>query len=212
MQLERHIEHTNLSAAARVEDIERLCAEAMEHGLAGVCVGPLFVPRCRVILESSDVRLVSVVGFPLGSSSESSKAFEASELAGMGVDEVDMVIPIGLALSGELDEVRRHVRAVRGATPGVVLKVIIETGYFGAESLLPVVTAVLAEGPEFLKTCTGYGPRGASEDDVRALVRCASGRAEVKASGGIKTRAQALRMLEAGATRIGTSRGVALLS
>jgi deoxyribose-phosphate aldolase len=156
--------------------------------------------------------VVSVVGFPLGGSLPAAQADEAERVLALGADEIDMVIPLGLALAGELGEVTRAVEVVRNATRGKVLKAILETGLFGPSELESVARAALAGAPDFLKTSTGFGPRGASVEDVECLVRCSSGQAQVKASGGIRTASQARALLQAGATRLGTSAGVAIVS
>lgn len=210
MDLAGYVEHTLLAADATAERVERLCREATVHGLLGVCVAPVHVALARTAVASSPVRVVTVAGFPLGSSTSVVKAEEARRAVEDGADEVDMVVAIGAAKSGRLDAVLADVREVRAAIPGRVLKVILETGYFDEAELRALALAVLDGGADFLKTCTGFGPRGATVSDVRLLAGIAEGRAGVKASGGIRTRQAALDMIAAGATRIGTSNGVEL--
>jgi deoxyribose-phosphate aldolase len=178
--------------------------------MLGVCVNPLHVPLARSLLARRAL-LVSVVGFPLGAGSERSDCSEAEWLVSAGADEVDLVVPLGLAAAGEWAAVTERVRRVRVASQGAVLKVILETGLFSSEQLQDLASAVLDAGPEFLKTSTGFGPRGASVEDVQLLTRASAGRARVKASGGIRTLTQAVQLLRAGAERLGTSNGVGLI-
>lgn len=221
------VEHTRLKADTTPRDIEQLCNEALEHGFAGVCVNPVYVPQVKRALSGSNVAVVTVVGFPLGASSIAADVAEAEWTVSQGAQEIDMVIPIGLALAGDLAAVTRHVTALRRATQGVVLKVIFECGFFTPEQLRDVCLAAAEAGPDYLKTATGFGPRGATEADVRLLAAVAAQglpqganasavlgspprHMAVKASGGIRNLADATLMLAAGASRLGTSSGVAI--
>jgi deoxyribose-phosphate aldolase len=152
--------------------------------------------------------VVTVAGFPLGTSTSEAKAREAAEAVAAGAREVDMVMAIGLARAGDWAAVEGDVRAVRAAIPGAILKVIVETAYFDAAGIARAAQACVAAGADFVKTSTGYGPRGGTVDDVRTLYEAVAGRARVKASGGIRTAEQAIALVEAGAARIGTSSGV----
>jgi len=211
-RLGRAIEHTLLRASATPADVEQLAREAIEHDFWGVCVNPLHAARARSLLRGSPVRVVCPVGFPLGASVPEVVAREAERALADGADEIDMVIPLGLALGGELDAVTGAVATVRRAVGKQVLKAILETGFFGRSALEAVARAALAGGPDFLKTSTGFGPRGATVEDVELLVRWCSARARVKASGGIRTTREAKALLAAGATRLGTSAGVAIVA
>jgi deoxyribose-phosphate aldolase len=218
------VEHTRLKADTTPADIDQLCREALEHGFAGVCVNPVYVPQVNRALAGSEVAVVTVVGFPLGASSIAADVAEAEWTVSQGAREVDMVIPIGLALSGDYAAVTRHVTALRRATEGVILKVIFECGFFTPEQLRSICLAAAEAGPDYLKTATGFGPRGATEADVHLLAAVAAqskptaasavdGTARkmaVKASGGVRNLADAQRMLAAGASRLGTSSGVAI--
>lgn len=204
------IEHTLLRADATPAAVDRLCDEAVEWGLLGVCVAPLHVARAAARLASGSPRVVTVVGFPLGGAVPQVMADEARRAAADGAAEIDMVIPIGLGVAGDLDAVGAAVAAVRAAIPDRVLKVILETGFFAPEQLRALARVVVAAGPDFLKTSTGYGPRGATVADVELLLQAGAGRAGVKAAGGIRTAAAARALVEAGATRIGTSNGAAI--
>jgi deoxyribose-phosphate aldolase len=210
MHLSRYVEHTLLRADATPADVERHCREAAENALFGVCVSPVFVPLAKRSLAGSAVRLVTVAGFPLGTSASSVKAEEARRAVADGADEVDMVLAIGFARAGRFDAVEEDVRAVRAAIPESTLKVILETGYFSPEDVRRAAVASVRAGADFVKTSTGFGPRGASAEDVALLAEAVKGRALVKASGGIRTAESALEMIRAGAARIGTSNGVAI--
>jgi deoxyribose-phosphate aldolase len=205
----RTIEHTALKAETTPGDVEGLCEEAARYGFHGVCVNPIHVARARQRLQGTSVRVVTVIGFPLGAGSAASDQRECERVIELGAHELDWVIPIGLALSGDIDEVVRRAQAVRDASRGVTLKIIFECGHFEANTLRGLAERVMAVEPEFLKTATGFGPRGASVEDVRTLAAVA-GRAGVKASAGIRSLADVTRMIDAGATRIGTSSGVAI--
>jgi deoxyribose-phosphate aldolase len=210
--LARTIEHTLLRASATPTEVDQLCDEAIEHGFHGVCVNPAHVSRAAGRLAGSAVRVVTVAAFPLGASVAEVAAREAEQAVVDGANEIDLVAPLGLARAGDLSSVTRFVRGVRAAVPRATLKVILETGYFPGAELEEVARAVLEAQPDFLKTCTGFGPRGATLRDVERLARVARGRAEVKAAGGIQTADQARALLAAGASRIGTSRGVAIVA
>lgn len=206
------IEHTLLRSTATPEQIELLCSEALEHGFYGVCVHPIYVALARDVLSGSSVAVVTVVAFPLGCCVPAVAAKEAELGVRDGAHELDLVIPVGLALAGRLDQVRAAVQTVRDAVPNVTLKAILETGCYAPEQLREVCRYVLEARPDFLKTSTGFGPRGASVQDVQLLAECAGGRARIKASGGIRTANAALSLLAAGASRLGTSNSVAIVT
>jgi deoxyribose-phosphate aldolase len=202
------IEHTNLKAEATGADILRLCGEAVEYGFYSVCVGPCYVRLARESLgKGSMVRVTTVAGFPLGLSASKTKAHEAQLALHDGADEVDMVMAIGAAREGLWDIVGDDIASVRTAVPGMVLKVIIETGHFSAEEIARAVKVASDAGADYVKTSTGFGPRGASLEDIRIMREAAGGRAKVKAAGGIRTQEQATAMIDAGADLIGTSSG-----
>ena len=206
------IEHTLLTAAATPGEIAQLCREAAEHGFHGVCVNPILVPLAAGELLGASPCVVSVVAFPLGATVPAVAAAAARQAVADGATEIDMVIPVGLALVGDDAAVTRSVTAVREAIPGQTLKVILETGHFPAERIVALGRLAVAAGADFLKTSTGFGPRGATVEDVRLLVEAAEGRAGVKAAGGIRSAEAARALLEAGASRLGTSAGVAIVA
>ena len=185
-----------------------LCAEALSHGFAGVCVNPLFVPRCRDALHASAVRVVTVIGFPLGAGLTRIKVLEAELAVADGAAELDMVMRLGAALSGDWPAVQADVHAVVEAAQGRAVKLILETAVLDDAQKARACEIALGAGAAFVKTSTGYGPGGASEHDVRLLRAAVGDRLGVKASGGIRTAAQARALLAAGADRLGTSAGV----
>jgi deoxyribose-phosphate aldolase len=208
----RTIEHTSLKATATPGEIAALCAEAKSHGFFGVCVNPLMVALAAQELADAEPRVISVVAFPLGATVPAVAAAEARQAVAHGAAEIDMVIPVGLALVGDDAAVTRSVAAVREAVPEAKLKVILETGHFPAERILEIGRAAMQASPDYLKTSTGFGPRGATLDDVALLREATDGQAGVKAAGGIRSADDARALLEAGATRLGTSRGVAIVA
>ncbi|RMG94220.1 MAG: deoxyribose-phosphate aldolase [Candidatus Dadabacteria bacterium] len=199
------IESTLLSPVASAAQVEALCREAAEHGWLGVCVSPCRVAEAAGHLRGTGVRVVTVVGFPLGTSSTRAKAGEVEQALRDGAEEVDAVWNVGWFLEGRYRAVAEELRTLRTAAGDRVLKVILETAYLDPPRLKEAGALALGCGADFLKTSTGFGPRGASLDDVRVLRQVARGRCGVKASGGIRTLEQAVALLDAGADRIGTS-------
>ena len=210
------IEHTLLRADATEEDLDKLCHEALEFGFYSVCIAPCHVPFVRGLLDQrvdqrvdqrgEKTRVTTVCGFPLGTSRRDVKAREAALAAQAGAQEVDMVMRIGAAREGRWDIVESDIRAVREAVPDAVLKVIIETCYLDRARKLRAVEAVIRAGADYVKTSTGFGPSGATVEDVMLLKEAAGGRIKVKAAGGIRTIEDAVSMIQAGADLIGTSR------
>ncbi|MFW6049986.1 MAG: deoxyribose-phosphate aldolase [Myxococcota bacterium] len=205
------IEHTLLRANGREAELARLCAEAREHGFVGVCVNPVHVRGCADRLAGTGVRVVTVVGFPLGAGTTDVKAFEAERAVASGADELDMVLPIGALLDGDDRAVRRDIEAVVRAAAGKAVKVILETAWLGRDAKVRACVLARDAGAAFVKTSTGFGPGGATVEDVRLLRASVGDALGVKAAGGIRDAATARAMLEAGANRIGTSAGVAII-
>jgi len=212
--LARYIDHTLLRPDATAEDIDRLCGEAVEFGFAAVCVNPAWVKRAAQNLRGTPVRVASVVGFPFGATTPDIKAMEARRAVRDGAREIDMVINIGALKSGDHDLVRRDIQMVADACheAGAVLKVIIEAALLTDEE--KVIAAHLAKeaGADFVKTSTGYGPGGATVHDVLLLRETVGPEMGVKAAGGIRTAEDVREMVAAGATRIGASAGVEIVS
>ncbi|MEW6044859.1 MAG: deoxyribose-phosphate aldolase [Bacillota bacterium] len=211
-QLARRIDHTLLKPEARPQDVERLCREAVEWGFYAVCVNPLYAARAYRFLTGSPVKVASVVGFPLGAATPLVKVVEAVEAVAAGAAEIDMVAPAGLLLEGDLDGYVQHIRTVaRAIGPSTVLKVIIETGLLSDDQKRMAARIAVEQGAHFVKTSTGFGPGGATVEDVRLLKEVVGDRARVKASGKVRTLEEAIRLIEAGADRLGTSAGVAIM-
>jgi deoxyribose-phosphate aldolase len=211
--LARLIDHTLLRADATAEEIDRLCDEARALGFAAVCVNGAYAARCAERLRGTTVAVCVVVGFPLGAQRSDVKAYEARRALEDGAREVDMVMNLGELKSGHHDLVGADVRAVVDAAgAGTIVKVILETGLLDRGGIVSAAQIARAAGAAFVKTSTGFGPRGASVDDVRLLREAVGAEMGVKASGGIRTRAQAEAMVAAGANRIGTSAGVRIVT
>lgn len=206
------IDHTLLQPFATAADIDRLCAEAVRYGFAAVCINPIWVARASAVLRYSQVSVCCVVGFPFGAITSMAKAAEATEAVINGAGEIDMVIDLG-ALRGFDDErVRDDVRAVVQAA-GVPVKAIVESAALDAEELRRACAAATGGGAAFVKTSTGFhAGGGATIEAVRAIRAHVGSRAKVKASGGIRTRARALQMIEAGADRLGCSASVRIVT
>ena len=205
------IDHTLLKAAACAAEVDVLCDEALTHEFASVCVNPYWVPHCTRRLEGSVVRVCTVVGFPLGANTTRTKAEEAREAIANGAREVDMVLTVGLAKAGQWDLVRRDFKTVREAVPGAILKVILETCLLTDEEKIQACRIAAEEGLDFVKTSTGFSTGGATEADIRLMRATVGPRCGVKASGGVRTYADALQMALAGATRLGLSSSLAVV-
>jgi deoxyribose-phosphate aldolase len=211
MNIASYIDHTLLKPIAQSKDIEQLCKEAREHNFASVCVNPCWVSYASKLLEGSSVKVCTVIGFPLGANDSGVKAFEAKTAIEQGASEVDMVINIGALKEGNYETVKKDIEAVRKASAGKVLKVIIETSYLTDEEKQKVCEICAACGADFVKTSTGFSSNGATEYDVALMAKAAGEKVKVKASGGIRTREDALKMINAGASRLGTSAGVKII-
>ena len=208
--LASYIDHTLLKPIATKADILKLCEEAKQYHFASVCVNPCWVSLCAELLKGTDVKVCTVIGFPLGANTSEIKASEAALAIQQGADEVDMVINIGALKEGNTEKVYQDIVAVRKASVGKVLKVIIETSYLTDEEKKTVCKLVAKAGADFVKTSTGFSSAGATPEDVK-LMKEASG-IKVKASGGVRTKEDALKMIEAGASRLGASAGVKIVS
>lgn len=208
----RLIDHTLLRPDATVREIEALCSEAVQFGFHSVCVHPFFVPLSKGILSGSGVKVTSVIGFPFGMTLTQVKVYEALETAAKGCDELDIVMNIGMAKSGAWAEVEKDLSDVISATRGIVHKVIIETCYLSGEEKRKASEIAAGAEAEFIKTSTGFGTGGATVEDVRLIREVVGVRCGIKASGGIKTVFQVRELIEAGATRIGTSAGVEIVT
>jgi deoxyribose-phosphate aldolase len=204
------IEHTLLAPTATPAQIDALCDEAAEHGLLAVCVQPMFVARCKERLAGTRVRVVTVVGFPLGCSFNPVNELECQLAARAGADEIDGVMRLSAAKSGDWARVEADAAQIVRAAGGLPVKLILETALLTDDEIVRGCAAALAAGVQFVKTSTGFAGGGATLEAVALLRRSVGTRAGVKASGGIRDLATARAMLEAGADRIGTSAGAAI--
>jgi deoxyribose-phosphate aldolase len=209
----RAIDHTLLKADATRAQIEKLCEEAREHGFATVCVNPAWVRVCADRLRGSEARVCTVVGFPLGATTPEVKAFEASRVVADGACEVDMVINVGALKSNDHRLVERDIAAVVAASHsgGALVKVIIEAALLTDDEKVKACVLSQAAGADFVKTSTGFGPGGATAEDVALMRRVVGREMGVKAAGGVKDLKSAQQMIEAGADRIGASVGVKIV-
>ena len=210
MNIKHMIEHTLLRPDAIVDDIINLCDEAVAASLYAVCVQPVYVPLAANRLRGKDVKVVTVVGFPLGGSLAPVKAMEARLAAEGHADEIDMVMNVAAAKNGQWDAVKEEIKLVVASAAPQPVKVIIETALLTEDEKKRACQAVIDGGAAFVKTSTGFANSGATVEDIRLLASVTKGKIGIKASGGIRTREQALALIEAGATRIGTSAGPVL--
>ena len=208
--LASYIDHTLLKPVATKTDILKLCEEAKHYHFASVCVNPCWVSLCSETLRGTGVNVCTVIGFPLGANTSEIKAQEAALAIKQGANEIDMVINIGALKEGNTDYVYQDILAVRKASKGKILKVIIETSYLTDEEKKTVCKIAAQAGADFVKTSTGFSSAGATTEDVK-LMKEISG-IKVKASGGIRTKEDALKMIEAGASRLGASAGIKIVS
>lgn len=205
------IDQSLLRPDATYGDIKRLCEEALQFDFYSVCIHPSFIKMAKELLKGSNVKVTTVIGFPLGMTLTEVKVYEAMNASLIGADELDIVINIGALKSGDWNTVRKDISDVVMATKGLIHKTIIETCYLGDNEKRKVVEIALDAGSEFIKTSTGFGPHGARVGDVRLLKSIVGDAAGIKAAGGIRTPKRFLDMLSAGATRIGTSAGVKII-
>jgi len=204
----RKIDHTQLKPMASKSDIAKLCDEAKRYGFYAVCVNPYYVPLASKLLSGTDIKISSVVGFPLGATFTEIKAAEAERSIRLGASEIDMVMNISAFKSGDFEYVKRDIREVRERIGDAILKVIIECCYLTDDEKILAAKICEEEGADYVKTSTGFGPGGARLEDVRLLRKTLSPKVKIKAAGGIRTFEQAVKFIEAGADRIGTSSGV----
>lgn len=205
------IDHTLLKADATKEQITQLCKEAIENDFASVCVNPSFIPLCSDLLKGSSVKVCTVIGFPLGAMTTASKVFEAKNAVEVGADEVDMVINIGKLKDGEKDYVRNEITEIKKACGNHILKVIIETCLLTDEEKVLACQLAKDAGADFVKTSTGFSTHGATKEDVALMRKTVGKEMGVKAAGGVRNKQDLEDMVNAGATRIGTSCGVELV-
>ena len=211
--LSSYIDHTILKADATESDVIKLCREAAEHNFCSVCVNSSRVLTAAEQLKGSSVKVCSVVGFPLGAMNSEAKGFEASIAVSEGAAEIDMVINIGFLKEGKLDEFEEDIRSVRKSCgEGIILKVIIETALLTDEEKKTACRIAEKAGADFVKTSTGFSTAGATAEDVALMRASVSEKVKVKAAGGVRSYEDAVKMIEAGAERLGTSSGIAIIN
>ena len=211
MKLNKYIDHTLLKPDASQEQIMNLIEEATEHDFASVCVNPTWVAFAAQALKGTDVKVCTVIGFPLGANTPEVKAFEAEDAIQNGADEIDMVINIGALKSQDYELVEKDIRAVVEAAKGTLVKVIIETCLLTEDEKVKACQLAQEAGADFVKTSTGFSTGGATVADVTLMRKTVGPDMGVKASGGARSYEDALAFIEAGATRIGASSGVAIM-
>ncbi len=211
MKKNKLIDHTLLKPDATCADIERLCQEAKKYDFASVCVNPCWIETAASLLSDCDVKVCTVIGFPLGAMTTQAKVFEAKDAVNRGADEVDMVLNIGDVRDGRYERVEEEIRAVKEAVGSHVLKVILETCLLNREEIIQACLCAKKAGSDFVKTSTGFSTGGAQAETVRLMKETVGRDMGVKASGGIRTMETFQAMVKAGADRIGTSSGVKLM-
>ena len=211
MNYNKMIDHTVLKADTPLETVKRICDEAMEYGFASVCINPCHVAHCADYLKDSDVNVCTVIGFPLGANTSAVKAFETKDAIANGADEIDMVMNIGALKDKNYDLVRNDVKAVVEAANGTLVKVILETCLLTEDEIKKACELCVEAKADYVKTSTGFSTRGATIEDVQIMKAAVQGKAKVKAAGGVRTHEDMVKIVEAGADRIGTSAGCSLV-
>ena len=211
MNLKNYIDHTLLAPTATKSDIEKLCNEAKAHHFYAVCVNGCYTKMAADLLNDSDVKIATVIGFPLGASSTESKISEALSAIEDGADEIDMVLNVGYLKSGMKEAAASEVKMIKDAIGDAVLKVILETCYLNDDELFDAIEIAAFGNADYIKTSTGFGSGGANEEVVKKMLEHA-GTMKVKASGGIRDAETALKYIDMGVSRLGTSSGVAIVT
>ena len=211
MNYNKMIDHTVLKADTPLETVKRICDEAMEYGFASVCINPCHVAYCADYLKDSDVNVCTVIGFPLGANTSAVKAFETKDAIANGADEIDMVMNIGALKDKNYELVRNDVKAVVEAANGTLVKVILETCLLTEDEIKKACELCVEAKADYVKTSTGFSTRGATIEDVQIMKAAVQGKAKVKAAGGVRTHEDMVKIVEAGADRIGTSAGCSLV-
>lgn len=205
------IDHTILKPVATKEDVRRICDEAKTYGFFSVCINPYWVTYAKELLKGTDVKVCTVIGFPLGANTTAVKEYETADALKNGADEIDMVINIGALKSGDYETVFNDIAAVRKACEGKILKVIIETSQLTEEEKVKACKLAAEAKADFVKTSTGFTGGGATVADVALMRASVPANMQVKASGGVRSREDFDAMVKAGATRIGASNGVKII-
>ena len=210
--LAKKLDHTLLKATATPDQVKALCSEAIEIGAASVCINPANIRLAKSLLDGSDVKVCTVIGFPLGANTSETKAFETRDAISKGAGEVDMVINIGALIAGDTETVLSDIKAVVDAADGALVKVIIETCYLNDSQKQTACLLAKQAGADFVKTSTGFGTGGATVSDVKLMRETVGSDMKIKASGGIRDYGAAKQMLDASADRLGVSASMAILA
>ena len=211
MELNKYIEHTNLKADAKEEDIIKLCHEAIEYHFQAVVVNPHYITLAKECLKNTDINVVTVIGFPLGANTIEVKVYETIDAIEKGADEIDMVANISAIKDHDYEYVKKEINDVFYSAEGKTVKVIIETCYLTNDEIKEMTKICNETFVNFIKTSTGFGPRGVSLEDIDIINENKNEVLEIKASGGIKTEKEAIELIEKGVSRIGTSHGVEIM-
>lgn len=212
MKLNKYIDHTLLKPESTTQQITNLCNEALKYDFASVCVNPTHIELCSKLLKGSDVKVCTVIGFPLGANTTATKAFEAKDAIDKGAQEIDMVLNIGALKEGNYELVKNDIKAVHEACNSTLLKVIFETCLLTNEEIVKACQICMEVGVEFVKTSTGFNKSGATFENVKLMSDTVKGVCLVKAAGGVRCYDDAIKMInECGASRLGTSSGVAII-
>lgn len=212
MALNKFIDHTLLKPTASIQDIIKLCHEAVKYGFFSVCVNSCHVALARSYLKESEVKICAVIGFPLGAMSTKAKVFEAKTALQDGANEIDMVINLGLLKSGDFIGVCKDIEQVKSSIHHSILKVIVETCYLETNELIKACELVVKSGADYIKTSTGFGTGGATIEAVKTMKHVVGNKIKIKASGGIKDYKTALEYIHLGVDRLGTSSGIAIVT
>lgn len=212
MQINKYIDHTLLKATATKKDIIQICKEAKQYNFYAVCVNGCYVELVKQNLQNTDVKIAAVIGFPLGAMATEAKVFEAKDCIQKGASEIDMVINVGKLLDNDTDYVQHEIKSIKEAIGNNVLKVILETCYLTDKQIAMACELAVNAGADFVKTSTGFGTNGATLEHVELMKKVVKENAQIKASGGIKNIEIAKKYIALGATRLGTSSGVMLVT
>ncbi|MFB9054317.1 deoxyribose-phosphate aldolase [Formosa undariae] len=211
MDIAKYIDHTLLKSSATKKEIKNLCEEAIKYKFFSVCVNSFFVPYAKQLLKDSDVKVCATIGFPLGAVRTETKVFETKMAIDQGAEEIDMVLQVGMLKSNDFEMVYEDIKAVKACMGNVPLKVIFEISELSDFQIMKATQLSIKAKADFIKTSTGFSASGATIEAVTLMKKTAEGKAKVKASGGIRDLETALQFIEAGANRIGTSSGVAIV-
>ncbi len=212
IQLNQYIDHTLLKPTATPKEIADLCFEAVKNDFYAVCVNGCYVALARSIVKDSDVKVASVMGFPLGANTTETKIYEAVNAIDYGASEIDMVLNIGLLKAGEFTRVENEILEIKEAINNTVLKVILETCFLTPEEIVKASKLAMNAGADFIKTSTGFGTGGATIEAVKLMKETVGNKVKIKASGGIRDTQTALEYIHLGVDRIGTSSGIAIVN